>query len=114
MTERQLAPHEAAITAAGVRLVLHCDIVGELDEAVLALALARLRSCYPLITGRITTDRAEAGPLARIGETATGPFLGHGADFDEEISAPSTGNRIRCSGSPCSTSRTAPVTAGWS
>ncbi|MET9535055.1 condensation protein [Streptomyces sp. NPDC006649] len=88
MTERQLAPHEAAITAAGVRLVLHCDIVGELDEAVLAHALARLRSCYPLITGRITTDRAEAGPLARIGETATGPFLGHGADFDEEISAP--------------------------
>lgn len=47
MTGRLLAPHEAAITAAGVRLVLHCDVVGELDETVLAEAVVRLRSCYP-------------------------------------------------------------------
>jgi phenolphthiocerol/phthiocerol/phthiodiolone dimycocerosyl transferase len=35
LTERLLAPHEAAIATAGVRLVLYCDVEGELDEAVL-------------------------------------------------------------------------------
>ncbi|MFD7431477.1 condensation protein [Streptomyces sp. NPDC059818] len=88
MMERLLAPHEAAITAAGVRLVLHCDVMGELDEVVLEQALARLRSCYPLLSGRITTDVAGAGQLVRIEDSVPGPALGHGADLGEEISVP--------------------------
>ncbi|WP_328315596.1 phthiocerol/phthiodiolone dimycocerosyl transferase family protein [Streptomyces sp. NBC_00388] len=88
MTGRLLAPHEAAITAAGVRLVLHCDVVGELDETVLAEAVVRLRSCYPLIAGRIATDDAERGPAVRIEEGAIAPAVGRGEDFGEEVAAP--------------------------
>src|ERR1700722_9730121 len=87
LTERLLAPHEAAIATAGVRLVLYCDVEGELDEAVLAQALVRLRECYPLLGGRITAQ-AEGELLVRIDTAAAGPFLSRGTDFDDERSAP--------------------------
>ncbi|MER5556857.1 condensation protein [Streptomyces sp. NPDC002793] len=85
--ERLLAPHEAAIAAAGVQVVLHCDIEGEPDEALLAQALVRLRECYPLLGGRILTPTG-SGPLVRIDSTASGPGLSRGSDFDEVVSTP--------------------------
>lgn len=85
--ERLLAPHEAAITAAGVRLVLSCDVEGDLDDAVLAQALAHLQARTPLLTGKITQAPGKQ-PLVLIADTAEGPVLGHSADFDEEINAP--------------------------
>ncbi|WP_344494636.1 phthiocerol/phthiodiolone dimycocerosyl transferase family protein [Streptomyces enissocaesilis] len=87
MTERLLAPHEAAIAAAGVRVVLHCDVEGDVDETVLAQALDRLQECYPLLGGRIVTE-AGNGPLVRIDATAPKPELNRGTDFDGEVSAP--------------------------
>ncbi|MFB7915538.1 condensation protein [Streptomyces sp. NPDC056061] len=86
--ERLLAPHEAAIAAAGVRVVLYSEVEGELDEAVLAQALIRLRACYPLTAGRITAPEGEEGPLIRVDDAAAGPVISHGVDFDEEINTP--------------------------
>ncbi|MGC5397668.1 phthiocerol/phthiodiolone dimycocerosyl transferase family protein [Streptomyces sp. DT20] len=85
--ERSLAPHEAAITAAGVRLVLSCDVAGDLDDAVLAQALTHLQASTPLLTGKITQGPGNQ-PLVVIPDADAGPVLGHGADFDEEINAP--------------------------
>lgn len=50
-----LAPHEAAILAGDVRLVLCADLDGEPDEQVLTEALAHLVECYPLLAGRFVT-----------------------------------------------------------
>lgn len=87
--ERLLAPHEAAIAAAGVRVVLSCDVEGDLDDAVLAQALTHLQARTPLLTGKITEGPGRQ-PLVLIADTDPGPGtdLGHGADFDEEINAP--------------------------
>ncbi|GAA4019118.1 hypothetical protein GCM10022384_70730 [Streptomyces marokkonensis] len=85
--ERLLAPHEAAIAAAGVRVVLSCDVEGDLDEAVLAQALTHLQARTPLLTGKITQGPGKQ-PLALIADAAPGPVLGHGTDFDEEINTP--------------------------
>ncbi|WDG32557.1 condensation protein [Streptomyces sp. CA-278952] len=87
MTKRLLAPHEAAIAAAGVRVVLHSDIKGDVDETVLTQALDRLHECYPLLGGRIVTE-ADNGLMVRIDATTTGPELTRGTHFDEEISTP--------------------------
>lgn len=87
MMERLLAPHEAAIAAAGVRVVLSCDVEGDLDDAVLEQALTHLRACTPLLAGKITQGPG-GQPLVRIEDSAPGPVLGHGADFDEEINTP--------------------------
>ncbi|MDV9186863.1 condensation protein [Streptomyces sp. SR27] len=93
MVERFLAPHEAAIAAAGVRLVLHSEVVGELDEEVLSRALARLVACYPLLAGTITAGDEQGRQLVRTGQSGPGPVLGHGADLNEEINAPLTWER---------------------
>ncbi|MFF3175017.1 hypothetical protein ACFVQ0_20620 [Streptomyces sp. NPDC057900] len=87
--ERSLAPHEAAITAADVRLVLSCDVTGDLDDAVLAQALTHLQTSTPLLTGKITQGPGNQ-PLVLIADAAAGPVLGRGTDFDEEINAPLT------------------------
>ncbi|WP_405987278.1 phthiocerol/phthiodiolone dimycocerosyl transferase family protein [Streptomyces sp. NBC_00872] len=88
MTERLLAPHEAAIAAAGVRVVLHSVVEGELDEGILTQALVHLRACYPLIAGKIVTGEGEGRPLVRVEEAAAGPTLHHGVDLGKEINAP--------------------------
>ncbi|WP_052852647.1 phthiocerol/phthiodiolone dimycocerosyl transferase family protein [Streptomyces avicenniae] len=88
MTERPLAPHEAAIAAAGVRLVLHSVVEGELDETVLAEALPHLRVSCPLIAGRITGAAPHGRPTVRIEEGTATPVLHRGVDFHEEINAP--------------------------
>lgn len=85
--ERLLAPHEAAIAAAGVRVVLSCDVEGDLDDAVLARALTHLRARTPLLAGKIVQGAGEQ-PRVLITDTDTGPGLGHGADFDDEINTP--------------------------
>jgi len=89
MVERFLAPHEAAIAAAGVRLVLHSEVVGELDEEVLSRALAHLVSCHPLLAGTITARDGQGRQRVRTGSyrPGAGPVLGRGVDFDEEINA---------------------------
>ncbi|WP_326681965.1 phthiocerol/phthiodiolone dimycocerosyl transferase family protein [Streptomyces sp. NBC_01237] len=87
MVERLLAPHEAAIAEGGVRLVLHSDVEGDLDEEILTEALARLRSSYPLLAGSIVRG-ADGEQVVRIDETAPGPLLNNGVDLDQEISAP--------------------------
>jgi phenolphthiocerol/phthiocerol/phthiodiolone dimycocerosyl transferase len=89
--ERFLAPHEAAIAAAGVRVVLCGDVDGELDEAALARALAALRGCYPLLAGRIISRDGRS--LVEIGDRPAELVLHRGADFDEEINAPLTWER---------------------
>ncbi|MFJ3197138.1 condensation protein [Streptomyces griseoviridis] len=86
--ERSLAPHEAAIASAGVRLVLHSELEGGLDDAVLARALVQLRKSYPLTAGSITHRTGETRPHVQVEEPAAGPALGHSSDFDDEISAP--------------------------
>ncbi|MFE7190352.1 condensation protein [Kitasatospora sp. NPDC057541] len=88
--ERPLAPHEAAIAAAGVRLVLHCEVIGELDEGVLSRALARLVACYPLLAGAITAPDEQGRRLVRTHPAGPGPVLGCGVDLQEEINAPLT------------------------
>ncbi|WP_436737532.1 phthiocerol/phthiodiolone dimycocerosyl transferase family protein [Streptomyces sp. BBFR102] len=85
--ERLLAPHEAAIAAAGVRVVLSCEVEGELDEAVLAQALTHLRDRTPLLAGKITQGPG-GQPLVQVRDADPGPVLGHGSDVDEEINAP--------------------------
>ncbi|MFJ2558888.1 MULTISPECIES: condensation protein [unclassified Streptomyces] len=90
MMERPLAPHEAAIAAAGVRLVLHAVVEGEVDEAILARALTHLRACCPLIAGRITTRGVRGRALVRVEDAAAAPVLSHGTDFDTEINTPLT------------------------
>ncbi|WP_199783866.1 condensation protein [Streptomyces sp. ATexAB-D23] len=92
LMERPLAPHEAAIAAAGVQLVLHCDVEGEADEVLLAQALYRLRECYPLLDGRILSQDGSA-PFVRIDTTASGAGLGRASDFDEEVSTPPAWDR---------------------
>ncbi|MCX4966881.1 condensation protein [Streptomyces sp. NBC_00654] len=87
MMERFLAPHEAAIDAAGVRVILSCDVEGDLDDATLGRALDHLWACSPLLAGKISQGR-EGRPLVRIEDTAPGLVLGHGEDFDEEINTP--------------------------
>nr|WP_202511442.1 condensation protein [Streptomyces sp. SID3343] len=84
-----MAPHEAAIAAAGVRLVLHSEVVGELDDELLARALAHLGVAHPLLIGTITTD--ERG-RRRVRTGSSGPelVLGRGTDLNEEINAPLT------------------------
>lgn len=82
--ERFLAPHEAAIAAAGVRVVLFCDVEGDLDDAILGHALDHLRACSPLLAGRITQGPG-GKPLVRIEDAAPGPVLNGGHDFEEEI-----------------------------
>ncbi|MFE3741459.1 condensation protein [Streptomyces sp. NPDC059134] len=91
MRERPLAPHEAAVAASGVRLVLHSLVEGEPDGTLLARALAQLRVSCPLIAGRITTDGVRDGrPVVRVEESAAAPVLRRGTGFDEEINAPHT------------------------
>ncbi|MFJ8763148.1 condensation protein [Streptomyces cyaneofuscatus] len=87
MAERLLAPHEAAIHTAGVRVVLQSTVEGALDEEVLAQALAHLYAGCPLLGARIVPDR-DGRAVVRTGEVGRGPVLGHGADFDEEINTP--------------------------
>ncbi|MFF9526943.1 condensation protein [Streptomyces achromogenes] len=85
--ERVLAPHEAAIAAAGVRVVLSCDVEGDLDDAVLAQALTHLQECTPLLTGKFTQDPGEP-PRVRIADETPAQVLCHGADFVKEINTP--------------------------
>lgn len=85
--ERLLAPHEAAIAAAGVRVVLSCDVEGDLDDAVLAQSLTHLRARTPLLAGKIVQGPGEQ-PLVLVADEDRGPVLEHSADFDEEISTP--------------------------
>ncbi|MCX4679364.1 hypothetical protein OG413_29435 [Streptomyces sp. NBC_01433] len=108
MVERLLAPHEAAVAEAGVRVVLHSEVEGDLDEEILAEALARLRFCYPLLAGGIIR-RAEGEQVVRIDETAPGPLLNNGVDLDQEINTPLPGTRARCCDSRCCVSLTAPA-----
>ncbi|MEK8141948.1 hypothetical protein NKH18_02630 [Streptomyces sp. M10(2022)] len=95
--ERLLAPHEAAIAAAGVRVVLCCDVEGDLDDAVLAQALIHLQARTPLLTGKIIQGLGKQ-LMVLIADSAPGLVLGHGADFDEEISTPLVWDRGRCCG----------------
>ncbi|MER7056516.1 condensation protein [Streptomyces sp. NPDC000351] len=85
--ERLLAPHEAAIAAAGVRVVLSCDVEGDLDDAVLAQALTHLQDRTPLLTGKIAQGPGKQ-PMVLIADAAPGPVLGQSTDFDEEINTP--------------------------
>ncbi|MEU1218119.1 phthiocerol/phthiodiolone dimycocerosyl transferase family protein [Streptomyces microflavus] len=84
--ERLLAPHEAAIAAAGVRLVLRSEVVGVLDDEVLSQALAHLMGCYPLLSGAITRD-GQGRHRVRTDPSAPGPVLGRGTDPSREINA---------------------------
>ncbi|QKW54961.1 condensation protein [Streptomyces buecherae] len=91
--ERLLGPHEAAIAAAGVRVVLCSDVNGEVDEAVLAAALSHLRARHPLLAGSIVAQDGDARWLVRMDADAQGPALGQGVDLVEEINAPLTWSR---------------------
>lgn len=86
MVERYLAPHEAAISAADVRVVLCSELVGVLDEQALADALTHLADCYPLTLGHITG--IDGRPLVRLAtESTPGPTLNLGTDLRQEINA---------------------------
>jgi hypothetical protein len=87
--ERLLAPHEAAIQAGDVRLVLCAETDGDPDEPALTEALTHLVSCYPLLTGRFVTR--DGRPAIRIDDEQPGDVvLGRGTSLDEEINAPHT------------------------
>jgi phenolphthiocerol/phthiocerol/phthiodiolone dimycocerosyl transferase len=87
--ERHLAPHEAAVLAGDVRLVLYVDVEGELDEEILEKALAHLQACYPLLAGRFTAEGNRW--LVETDDTGSAPILlGRGNDLEEEINAAST------------------------
>ena len=87
--KRYLAPHEAAVLAGDVRLVLRVDIEGELDEELLESALAHLHACYPLLAGRFTAEGNHW--LVEIDDTGSAPLLlDHGNDLEKEVNAAST------------------------
>jgi phenolphthiocerol/phthiocerol/phthiodiolone dimycocerosyl transferase len=82
--KRFLAPHEAAVLAGDVRVVLCSDVDGELDEKTLSRALVHLQTCYPLLAGRFTTT--DDRPLVQVDDA--GPMrlaLGSGTRLEEEI-----------------------------
>jgi NRPS condensation-like uncharacterized protein len=88
MMQRLLAPHEAAILAGDVRVVLCSDLEGDPDELTLRNALAHLVTCYPLLTGRFSTQ--DGRPLIQVDDQPGEAALGHGASLEEEINAPLT------------------------
>lgn len=87
--QRLLAPHEAAILAGDVRLVLCSEVTGRLDEATLTETITHLVSCYPLLAARFTTSDGQ--PAVTIDEDrSTTVALEHGTGLDEEFNAPLT------------------------
>jgi hypothetical protein len=86
--ERFLAPHEAAVMAGGVRVVLCSEVTGELDEGTLTDALAQLVICYPLLASRCPTK--DGRPLVQVDTQLAEPVLSHGSHFGDEINTPLT------------------------
>ncbi|AHH98820.1 hypothetical protein GCM10010174_66710 [Kutzneria viridogrisea] len=83
--ERFLAPHEAAVLAGDVRVVLCSEVDGDLNEQTVVAALTHLQTCYPLLAGTFSTK--DGRPQIVVNDRPAHVALDHGTSYEEEINA---------------------------